>query len=72
MPPLPEGLPRVKIPGLNGPLVSYQQFMSMQREPVEAAEAGKRYEEYKVAHSKKQDEIFFSLHKVNSRFPTSL
>lgn len=53
-------------PGLNGPLLSYKHFMELQRDPIEPEEAEKCYAEYKKKHTQKQNEIFYSMHKVGN------
>lgn len=50
-------------PGLNGPLLSYQQFMDLQESHIDMKEAEKYYAEYKNAYDRKQSEIFFQIHK---------
>ena len=63
-----EGSKRSNIikPGLNGPLFTYKRFLDLQKGPVDNNEAEKCYNEYKNDHMRKQNEIFFHMHKVNS------
>lgn len=49
-------------PKLNGPLLSFKQFMERQEQSIEIEKAEKCYEEYKEEHDKKQCDIFFAEH----------
>lgn len=49
-------------PKLNGPLLSFKQFMERQEQSIEIEKAEKCYEEYKEDHDKKQCDIFFAEH----------
>ena len=51
-------------PGLNGPLLSFKQFMEMQKDPIPLAQCDTYYFKYKKAYEKKQNDIFFLTHKV--------
>ena len=60
--------PRYIEPGLNGPLLSYKHFMEIQRNALDMKEAEVLYAKYKKAHSDKQNEIFFAMHKEDHWF----
>ena len=55
-------------PGLNGPLMTFKQFMDLQENYIEMNEAEKYYNEYKSAYERKQSEIFFKMHKDDHWF----
>ena len=55
-------------PGLSGPLMSYKSFMEMQRTQLDAGEAQRQYDEYRLEHDKAQAEIFFSGHSAEAWF----
>ena len=68
------GKPRstVFIPGLDGALWTYRQFMEAQPYKIDPEKAEKIYHKYKKEYDEKQNTIFFTEHKVNLIFINSI
>ena len=53
------------VPGLDGALWTYRQFMEAQPYKIDSEKAEKIYNKYKKEYDEKQNTIFFTEHKVN-------
>eukprot|EP01015_Nassula_variabilis_P037649 TRINITY_DN999_c0_g1_i3.p1 TRINITY_DN999_c0_g1~~TRINITY_DN999_c0_g1_i3.p1 ORF type:complete len:679 (-),score=87.66 TRINITY_DN999_c0_g1_i3:160-2196(-) len=59
---------KVFVPGLDGPLLSYREFMELQSEKVDSELGDKIYNKYKRDYEQKQREIFYQEHKNDEWF----
>eukprot|EP00743_Colponemidia_sp_Colp-15_P007137 GILK01007702.1.p1 GENE.GILK01007702.1~~GILK01007702.1.p1 ORF type:complete len:695 (-),score=89.24 GILK01007702.1:132-2216(-) len=59
---------RDPMPSLDGPLLAYKHFLEFQDDNITPEKAQRLYDDYKLAHEKRQAELFFSQHKGEEWF----